>query len=423
MLMSRRSTPRILAVAALGVAAVIVILLVRSAGAGRYELVASFDQVNGLIPGARVTAGGVAVGKVSDIKLDRSGYPLVRMRVDDDFPVRAGTLARVRPSSVSGEVSRVVDLVQGSGARLRSGAVLSRRAGGSVQEFDQVLSTLDPGTRAATRRTLAAFDRATTGRGRDIEASLATSAEALQGVADIARGLRGDGDAIRGLVASTNKVAATIAQQPAPLASFVDRLNGLLKTTASRQQELAATFEAAPHALDAGTSSLARLGRSVGVLETLVAAARPGTAQLRSVAPDLRVFAGAAPKAAAQLRRLTAEAPGQLRRIDPLLSDAGVALRALTPALGGSVDIFNELRARLPDAFGFVSHWADFSANYDANGHGARIGLVLANPPRNTIGPDDSGPGQLARPFLRLPGALEGEPWTDYRKSLLEPTP
>lgn len=422
MVTARRSTPRILAAAAPALVAVVVIALLRSGGGG-HELVASFDQVNGLIPGARVTAGGVRVGKVEDVDLGGDGYPVVRMRVNDEFHVLEGATARVRPVSLSGAVSRVVDIVQGSGPPLRSGGVLARRRDGSVQEFDQVLSTLDPRTREETRRTLAAFDRSTMGRGHDIEASLAHSAEALQGLADVARGIRGDGDAIRGLVVSTNRVAATIAQQPAPLASFVDRLNGLLQTTASRQRELAATFDAAPGALDAGTNTLARLSRSVGVLQTLVTAARPGTALLRTVAPDIRAFAAAAPGAASQLRRLTAQAPGQLRRIDPLLSDADVALRGLTPALGRSVDISNELRVRLPDAFGFFGHWADYATNYDANGHGARTGLALTNPPLNIIGPGDAGPGRLARPFLRPPGALEGEPWTDYRKSFLEPTP
>lgn len=423
MAMARRSHLRTVVAGALATAAVIVIVLVRGGGSTSYELVASFDQVNGLIPGARVTAGGVTVGKVHDIELGRDGYPVVRMRVDDDFRLRGGAAARVRPFSVSGEVNRVVDLVQGSGAPRSGPVVLPRRAEGAVEEFDQVLSTLDPRTREETRRTLAAFDRATAGRGRDIEASLATSADALQGLADIARGLRGDGDAIRGLVESTNRVVATIAAQPAPLASFVERLDGLLQTTASRQRELTATFEAAPRALDAGTNSLARLNRSVSVLQELVAAARPGTARLRTVAPQLKAFAGAAPDAAGQLRRLTVEAPAQLRRVDPLLTDADGALRGLTPALGRSVEISNELRARLPDAFGFFSHWADFSSNYDANGHGARVGLIFTNPPLNTIGPDDSGPGRLARPFLRTPGVLEGEPWTDYKKSFLEPTP
>jgi phospholipid/cholesterol/gamma-HCH transport system substrate-binding protein len=418
---ARRST-RIRAASALALALVAVVAILRSGGGG-HELVASFDQVNGLIPGARVTAGGVQVGEVEDIDLGRDGYPVVRMRVEDGFPVREGAVARVRPLSLSGAVNRVVDLVQGSGPRLRSGALLPRRRDGSVQELDQVLSTLDPRTREETRRTLAAFDRATAGRGHDIEASLAHSAEALQALADVARGLRGEGDAIRGLVESTNRVMATIAGQPAPMGAFVERLEGLLRTTAARQGDLARTLDAAPRALDAGTGALARLTRSVGVLQPLVDAARPGTAQLRAAAPDLRSFADAAPGAARQLRRLVAEAPGRLRRIDPLLTDADVALRGLTPALGRSVDITNELRVRLPDAFGFFGHWADYATNYDANGHGARTGLALTNPPLGVVGPGEAGPGRLARPFLRPPGALEGEPWIGYAKSFLEPAP
>ena len=72
--------------------------------------------------------------------------------------------------------------------------------------------------------------------------------------------------------------------------------------------------------------------------------------------------------------------------------------------------MLDELRVRLPDAFSFFANWADFTSNYDANGHGARVGIVLPSAPEND---------QLSPPYLRTPGTLEGQPWTDYRKSFV----
>jgi len=46
-------------------------------------------------------------------------------------------------------------------------------------------------------------------------------------------------------------------------------------------------------------------------------------------------------------------------------------------------------------------------------------GSVFTNPPGNTLGPSDSGPGTLARPFLRDPGVLGGNPWSDYQSSFV----
>jgi hypothetical protein len=83
----------------------------------------------------------------------------------------------------------------------------------------------------------------------------------------------------------------------------------------------------------------------------------------------------------------------------------------MAPVLLRATPMLEEARARLPDFFSFFSNWADFTANYDANGHAARVGLVFTPPPLNTIGPSDDRAGQLRAPFLRTPGALEGEPW------------
>ena len=47
-----------------------------------------------------------------------------------------------------------------------------------------------------------------------------------------------------------------------------------------------------------------------------------------------------------------------------------------------------------------------------------RIPIQFARHPE-LIGPSDSGPGSVVRPFDRTPGSLEGEPWTDYWKSFI----
>ena len=72
-----------------------------------------------------------------------------------------------------------------------------------------------------------------------------------------------------------------------------------------------------------------------------------------------------------------------------------------------------------PDFFSFFSNWADFTSNYDANGHGARVGIVLPPTSARRLAPDTNGAGQLAPPYLRTPGALEGAPWRDYAKSFV----
>jgi hypothetical protein len=103
-----------------------------------------------------------------------------------------------------------------------------------------------------------------------------------------------------------------------------------------------------------------------------------------------------------------------------MLRAAAPLLETMIPVLHRIGPMLDQLRVRLPDAFSFFANWADFTSNYDANGHAARVGIVLPPAPTNTLSPSSDGPGQLAPPYLRTPGALDGQPWTDYFKSFVD---
>src|SRR4029077_10671470 len=116
---------------------------------------------------------------------------------------------------------------------------------------------------------------------------------------------------------------------------------------------------------------------------------------------------------------LVGEAPAELTRAQPLADAAIPALRRLAPVLRSARPILNQARVRTPDFFSFFSNWADFTSVYDANGHAARVGLVLPPAPDNVIDGSNPGAGQLEAPFVRTPGVLEGDPWKRFRKSFL----
>jgi hypothetical protein len=98
---------------------------------------------------------------------------------------------------------------------------------------------------------------------------------------------------------------------------------------------------------------------------------------------------------------------------------AGPLLKVMTPVLRALGPMLDQARVRFPDAFSFFSNWADFTSNYDANGHAARVGIVLPPAPTNVLSPSSDGAGQLKPPYLRTPGALNGQPWTSYAQSFV----
>ena len=201
----RARMTRSLPIAALVAVALAVAVLMLSGG-DRYELTAVFDQTHGLVEGGEVQAAGLKVGKVKQITLGADRLPRVRMSVDDDYRVRRGATAEVRFFSVAGEVNRYVMLRRGSGPELPDGATLGPGRTDQPVEIDQVISTLDAGTRRDVRDLLGALDDGFRGRGGDIERTLEHSADALGQTAELLAEVRGDGHSIRTLLSRSRSV-------------------------------------------------------------------------------------------------------------------------------------------------------------------------------------------------------------------------
>jgi phospholipid/cholesterol/gamma-HCH transport system substrate-binding protein len=416
---SSQLTRRLIAPLALGLVVLATLVIALSSGGGRYHVTAIFDHVNGLVAGADVEAAGVKVGSVDDIWLGADGLPRVRLAIDHSYRLRRGATANIRMLSVAGEVNRFVSVQAGSGSPLPDGATLGLAYTDQPVEIDQALSTLDPRTAANIRAVLAGLDESTRGRGTDIAGTLAHSAQALRNTAGLLAEVTSDGQALRTLVHQGSAIVRALAQDPAALGATADALASLLRVTASHQADLAGTAELLAPGLASPRQALARLDRSLVTLDTLVRVAQPGTSELVPFSLALRTTLNAAPPALGELDGLLIHSPPDLRALMPLLRDLGPALRLLAPVLSSANPILDQLRVRLPDFFSFFSNWADFTSNYDANGHAARVGVVFPPAPLNPIGPSDSRGGSLLPPFLRTPGVLEGQPWTDYQKSFI----
>lgn len=416
----RRSRgPRLAAPVSLAVVVLLIALLLVRAG-DHYQVTAVFEQAHGLVEGAEVHAGGLEVGSVEEIELGPDGFPHVTMKVSGDYRLRRGAGADLRAFSVAGEVNRYVMLRQGSGNdELEDGATLDLARTESPVEIDQVLATLDPATRADLRELFEGVDEATRGRGADIDRTLARSAAALSETADLLEQVNADGDALRTFVTSGRRVVSAVAREQASVGGTVDELSSLLQTTAARQRELAAALEGLPAGLRSPRLALERTRAAIPNLRALVRAARPAAGLLTPVSRDLRAVLADARPTLAEARLLIERGPADLERLDPLLDTVTPTLTRLDPVLREANPMLDQARARLPDVFAFFANWADFTSNYDANGHGARIGLVLAPAPPDSVGPSDSTRGHLVAPFQRTPGVLEGEPWKSFEESFI----
>ncbi|MCW3016158.1 MAG: hypothetical protein JWO02_3250 [Solirubrobacterales bacterium] len=421
--MSRRtpSTTRGFAVAALlAVAAVVVV--VAGHGAPTRTVTGTFDSVRGLVEGAEVRAGGVKVGRVQRIWLAGDGTPRVRMAVRQDYPLRRGARAAVRLGSLSGEFNRYVALTSGTGPSFGDGdrpITLTRSATDSPVEVDEALSALTPATRADVRAALRGLRTGLQDRGPQVAQTLKHTVSALSETAAVLGDVDADGAALRSLVTDSRRITDALAGRPRRLAVLVDELGATLHTTAGRQEALRRTIAVLPAALREGRGALAQVRAATPGLRALLREAAWGLRELAPAAGELHSALRAGTPALAQAAALTRTAPAELSALRPLLRDARTVAAELTPVLRRAGPILDQTRVRLPDFFSFFAGWADFTSNYDANGHGARVGLVLPPASTTVLDPSRYEAGQLEAPYLRTPGVLAGVPWTDYADSFV----
>src|SRR5438309_758175 len=105
---------RTAAIAAVVIVIVAVVVIVMSGGSS-YQVKAVFQNASQIVSGDLVEASGNNIGTVSNISLTPSGQAEVTLDINDKnySPLRQGTIATVRETSLSGIANRYVDLRSG----------------------------------------------------------------------------------------------------------------------------------------------------------------------------------------------------------------------------------------------------------------------------------------------------------------------
>lgn len=412
--------PVVLVVAMLAASAVI---LTSGDGPSGQRIDIRFEATTGLIAGAEVRAGSVKVGRVEQVSLGADDVPVVTVRLEDDYVVHDTATADVRMLSQAGQLNRYVEMTSGTGRPLGDGAVIGLERTDQPVELDDALGTLTPEVRADLQRITASLDRSLQGRGRDLSDAVRHGDRALRETSKLVADLAADGPALKRLLQESNTLVTELAQDPEGLQAVADRTAGTLAVTARRQQELAATVDGLPDGLRGARRALDELNGTTPRLRRLARAAGPAAREIRVQAPTIRQLLEVAPDALAAAQALTETTPPKLQEIRPGLRDSGAVFSRLPRTLKQFAPLLDEMRARAPDAFGWLALLGDSLGNFDVNGHAARFMFIATPAPEQRAPADEVKPGLLDAPFDRVPGSLGGEPWLDFRDSFVGDRP
>lgn len=370
---------RAVAGGALAIAIVVVAFTLLSGGDGtRYTL--RFQNAGQLVNDNDVQIGGRRIGSVKEIRLTDRNEADVEIEVSEDYaPLKEGTRARIRATSLSGVANRYIALEPGTGADLDDGAVLDLQRTTSIVDLDQLFNTLDPKTRESLQKVIDGSARQFEDRGDEANRAARYFSPALSTSSRLVNELVRDQKAFTDFLVYSSKVSTALAARRDDLSGLVANTNSTAAAIADEDRALAEALGLLPRTLRKANTTFVNLRSTLADLDVLVAESKPATRRLTPFLKELRPLVRDAEPTIADLRRLIRK-PGagndliDLTRKTPALERASrsafpnsqEALRKVTPVLGF-------IRPYTPDFMGWVRDFGLSTANYDANGHFARI--------------------------------------------------
>ncbi len=192
-------------------------------GPGSYTVAAAFDDVTGLLVGDNVKVAGVAVGKVTDIDVER-GQAKVTMSIRDRHALPADTSAAIRWRNLIGQ--RYVYLFPGDApVSLEDGATIAETT--NVVDLGELFNRLGPIVASIDSNQVNDFlDTVTTA----LEGNEASVSKTLDDLAVVVSGLGERDEAIGRLIDNLEVVARTVADRDAQIETMLDNLAALSQT-------------------------------------------------------------------------------------------------------------------------------------------------------------------------------------------------
>lgn len=432
---------RAIALAAL-VAAVAVVAVVLLRGGDEHEYEVIFQNAGQLVKDNDVQVGGRRIGSVKDISLTADNQARIKIAVSGDYaPLREGTTALIRSTSLSGVASRYITLTMApnNAKALPDGARIGAEKTTTPVDLDQLFDSLDPKTLKGLQEVIQGSATQYADKGEQANAAAEYLNPALSTTRRLVNELTRDQQSLSDFLAAGSDVTNALAQRSGDITGLVTNANATARAIGDEREALSADLEQLPVTLRRANTTFVNLRATLDDLDTLVDASKPATKDLAPLFRELRPLVRDARPTIADLRTLISRQGADNDLIDllhktPTLERAArPAFASSTEALRKSVPVLSFVRPYTPELVGFLRDFGQGASNYDANGHYARIqpmftpfsfvdnpagGLLMPSSPLSRITGVSSGnvprcPGAASQP------AQDGSaPWRDTNGDL-----
>ncbi len=360
--------------------AVVAVLLLR--GSATHEYAMYFQNAGQLVKGDDIQIGGRRIGTIKEITLTSGNEAKVLAEVQEPYaPLRTGTRATIRQTSLSGIANRYIALTPApdSAKEIEDGGELRADVTTAPVDLDQLFNTLDEKTRKDLQNVIQGFSAQFEDKGPEANAAARYFNPALSTSRRLVNQLNEDSGALSRFLVNSSEAVTALAERRDDLAGLVSNSNTVAGAVAQESDALAVTLQRLPGTLRKANTTFVNLRATLDDLDVLVEESKPATRRLAPFFRELRPLLRESRPTIRDLRTLirragpdndlveaTRKLPGLQRVATPAFQHSTEALQDLQP-------ILEFIRPYTPDFTGWLRDFGQGSANYDANGHFARI--------------------------------------------------
>jgi len=366
--------------ALIAVVAVLAIILLGNGGGAQYKLI--FQNAGQLVKGDDVQIGGRRVGGVKDILLTNDNQAEVVVSVDKPYaPLHQGTTATIRLTSLSGVANRYIALSPGpnNAPEIKDGGRLGVEQTTSVVDLDQLFNTLDPRTRRGLQQFFQGSAAQYEGQGQNVNLTARYFNPFLSTTDQVVKELALDQHTLTQAIVAGASVTGAVAQRAPQVTSLVSNLNRAMGAIAAQNASLSQALGVLPDTLRQGNSTFVDLRSTLDDLEPLLQASRPAAAVLprffREFTPLLNESVPTFQNLSAIVHQPGAfnDATDAVQHLPQLQQIGSQAFSSSITAMRKGQPVIDFLRPYSPDLVGWFRDFGQSAANYDANGHYARV--------------------------------------------------
>ncbi|MGA7397502.1 MAG: MlaD family protein [Solirubrobacterales bacterium] len=364
------------------VCAIVFVATLIFGGESGHKYTLKFQNAGLIVSGNQVMVGGHPIGTVNSVGLSDDNQAEMDITVDE--PLREGTTAVIRKSSLSSVHNHYIALTMGpdNALELEDDTVLGEGSTTTAVELDQFFDVFDERTRNGWRKFIRGVSSIYAGDGAvGANKTFKYSNSSFSSTQRLFAELSDQDTKLNEFVKNTSGFVTNLSEVAPELTDLVSNANTALGAIASQNENLNQTLIELPPTLRQANTTFVNLRVALDDVEPLVAAnGRAADAGLANfLRDDIRPVLKRAKPVFSNLAT-AASKPGPNNDLSDLSSSliplhkvAEPAVEAAVNSMDASQEEVSETRAYAPDIFNAFGRLGAATANYDGNGHYTRV--------------------------------------------------